>query len=609
MSIDARKYYINLIKERLVVWSLDDMRSLKYRIKNLLIREHWKLILDDYYDKDGEWKDKYNMWHEFIIILFNKYGEDNFKSQLIKISEIQTSTENPELNLDFVIMMLRSIVIENKMMEKSEEKSEIEKYCENYNIYYNSEAVIYCLITSLENLYIYLNLLKGIKYDKFKSQISSSAKFKNNKIPKIIRLKDVISSDMKDFIYSPDLSNFFCGSNIEVSFNYLFPNLFPNLSPIPDPDNPIISPILAINLLTFIDFFKIFALEFASDSNTPLNPIGWIKNKGHNINSRRKPLESLEYNNVLEVGPLLKGIGVQWVFNNDTTNIRNEKSNISNKDKFEYILHEWNNKVLNLLNFQEPSNETNIVLQPLRDFLNKCNINYERLQYFILMLIETTNSYMRIYIVWLLLRDNGFDISGNCINSENCPIQNLNFKTIMGDPGTLMTPFYYIWSILVGKQYNYRFDDNDNIIYKTKAQLKIEREARESKAKKKRHRNNLGETRKKKSKENPKEIPEVQKPEVQKPEVKKRKVKQTKVKLSRAVEDNINQGNKNKKKKEEIRKEKVKKKKELNESEQNAFQKSSNGNSRESENISKSYKMRSNNNAQNLNLNPNNIHS
>jgi hypothetical protein len=457
--MDIQKQYISLINQGLSVWSLDNEMSLRYRISNMLIPENWKLILDDYNDNQGVWQNHNNIWHEFIYLLLNKFGQNEFKAKLIEISKIEPSSENANIRSSILTMMLRNIVNRDIMGD------EIKEYCEKYNMYYIIDAVIYNLIMSLDNLYVYLHLLKGIKYDEFKSQISSSTIFKNSKVPKIIRLKKIMSENMKDFMYSDHLTAFFIGQDVEEHFIKLFPKLCqPNF-----------------NLLTFIDLFKIFALEFVSDSNTPLNPIGWIKNKEKNVDLRRKSLSNLGKNNVVKVGPYLEGLGSQWIFENKTANIRNEKSSIPNKDKFEHILEKWL-KVKKILNFEEPTNEKNIVLYPLRDFLNKCKVDNDRLFYFINSIIQVQSSYMRIFIVWLFLRDNGYDISGNCMNSGQCPEENLKFETIMGHPGTLMTPLYYIWSILVGQQRNYLFDENDNVIYKTKAELKAEYE--ESKPKK-----------------------------------------------------------------------------------------------------------------------------
>lgn len=583
--MDFKSQYLSMIDQGLVVWSLDNEMSLKYRINNMLIRENWKLILDDYNDNQGVWQNHNNMWHEFIYLLLNKYGEQNFKSQLVEISKIEPPSYNSNIRSSIVTMMLRNIVTRDIMGE------EIQQFCERYNMDYINESVIYCLMMALDNLYVYLHLLKGIKYDEFKSQISSSTIFKNNKIPKIIRLKQIMSEDMKDSMYSSDLTSFFSNQDVKECFEKLFPNLS--------------SP--TFNLLLFIDLFKIFALELVSDSDTPLNPIGWIKNKEKNISSRRIPLLNLGSNNVPKTGPFMQGLGIQWEFNISTENIRNEKSDVPNKDKFEYILCH-SSKVEKLLNFKEPSHEKNIVLEPLRNFLTNCNINYERFFYFISILIKLSNPNLRMFIVWLFLRDNGYDISGNCMNPGECPEENLNFQTIMGDPGTLMTPLYYIWSILVGNQRNYRFDENDNIIYKSKDERKAEWAKRQVEKSEKAEFNKLRVV-SKNFNEN-KNVETVYK-KILKEQREKRKQREQrkleqreKVILHPAVNQIIKNQSKNKKAKAQQRKENKQKKKEakeLNESEKLAFQTSSNGNSKESENLNKLYKKRNNNNVPNLN--------
>jgi hypothetical protein len=203
----------------------------------------------------------------------------------------------------------------------------------------------------------------------------------------------------------------------------------------------------------FIRIFKIY--ESSKKNKDKLNCLRSFCIDLFQNGSPYNPIGSKKRNNgTLKIGPIYDGLLVQWKTqgnNNNKNQFRNirqrpttNKKWVSNKNKFKYILDNWE-KACDIIKTAE-----NEVINPLRKFLSESgDIDDELIE--LKELIENIyyeESYytQRAYFLHSYLYERNADVYGYITRT------NIGFITLKGDDGTFLSPIYALYFYIKNRQ-------------------------------------------------------------------------------------------------------------------------------------------------------------
>ena len=435
MTNFVREFQTNSIPDELYNTFLVDVYSnwinndKKYSLKTLLsnIVKNWDNIIHIVNLNNK------NSFTNIILSLNNGVYDTRktFKDMISKIYNQCYLVSNPDYGTFMVRMLIQTM---NKTIIKNEDV--MKSFESNQPLY-----IEYMIIKILQ----YLNLINEVlNIDK---KTTSIKMFDKGITTNVVKLRSDMIKNMYKYILDEDICHIF------IDKNPIFGSLFRDVD--------------------LLSYFTYFLIDFSICGNSPFNPIGKTRLEGEN-NNRNINLLALNANP--DIGPYVKGLVLQWTDKNHNKyynliqeNLKKVTYPVPNLNKVIKIKDELE-KVHKILDIDDDD----IVLKPFRYFLKKASpINNEDYKYqdfdlLINSLINTENGYVRLFIVWLYLINNGYKSNGKCMNTNGTCLD-LDFKTIKGDVGTFMTPIYYLYNILIG-----RYEKNKKYnLYTNITQVKI----------------------------------------------------------------------------------------------------------------------------------------
>jgi len=184
----------------------------------------------------------------------------------------------------------------------------------------------------------------------------------------------------------------------------------------------------------------------------------------------------------IEIGRVYDGLKVQFdkqykpgatIANNIYVDVRQKPSSkqkwIPNKDKFINFLGHWQQVKKMIMNSRKPMlkqgkiNKIDIVLYPLKNIILNfaimhklsTDIIFDSLKRLFMQIVESKEYIVRAIKLFTYLDNSNYTVEGKYGNSKTNHEYDIKFKTLKGDDGTFLTPWYFLGSyVYKSKKHN-----------------------------------------------------------------------------------------------------------------------------------------------------------